>query len=74
MIQAFALVERMRANLHAQTEKSAPDGLIFNERALDGLPIAVQVRVRKDRRLLTFGVEKLVVQIDQGKYRVEPAR
>lgn len=32
------------------------------------------VRVRKDRRLLAFSVEKLVVQIDQGTYRVEPAR
>ena len=32
------------------------------------------MRVRKDRRLLTFGPEKLVVQIDQGTCRVEPAR
>ena len=31
------------------------------------------MRVRKDRRLLTFGVEKLVVQIDQDTCRVAPA-
>jgi hypothetical protein len=30
--------------------------------------------VRKDWRLLPFGVEKLVMQIDQGMCRVEPAR
>ena len=72
MIQAFALVAHVRPNLRVQTEKPAPDGLTANERALDGLMIAV--RVRKDRRLLTFGVEKLIVQIDQGKCRVEPAR
>ena len=29
-------------------------------------------RMRKDRRLLTLGVEKLVVQIDQDTCRVEP--
>lgn len=36
------IVERVRANLRAQTEKPAPDGLIANERALAGLTIAVQ--------------------------------
>lgn len=119
MTRALALVERMRAYLHAQTENPASNGLIATERALDGLTIAVQEltaahlyaegilttsrpvlceflpatfesadaatdpaidvileakpalqfmvkRVRKDRRLLTFGVEKLAMQIDQG--------
>jgi hypothetical protein len=127
MTRALTLVERICANLHAQTEKPAPDGLIATDRALNGLTIAVQeltaahlyaegnvttswpvlceflpaafesadagtdpvtdvilgakpalqfmvMRVRKDRRLLTFGVEKLVVQIDQGTCRVEPDR
>ena len=127
MTRALALVERMCANLHAQTEKPATNESIATERALDGLTIAVQgltaahlyaegnvttsrpvlceflpaafesadagtdpvidvilgakpalqfmvMRVRKDRRLLTFSVEKLVVQIDQGTCRVEPAR
>ena len=32
----------------------------------------IVMRVRKDRRLLTFSVEKLVVQIDQDTCRVEP--
>ena len=32
------------------------------------------MRVRKDRRLMTFGVEKMVMQIDQGTCRVKPAR
>ena len=30
--------------------------------------------VRKDRRFLTFGVEKMVMQIAQGTCRVKPAR
>ena len=32
------------------------------------------MRVRKDWRLMTFGVEKMVMQIDQGTCRVKPAR
>ena len=127
MTQALASVERMRANLRAQTEKPVPAGLIANERALAGLTIAVQEltaahlyaesnlemnqlvlceslpaafesadaatdpvidvilgaepvlefmvkRVRKDWKLLTFDVEKMVAQSDQGKCRVEPPR
>ena len=49
------------------------DGLIFYERAIDGLTIAVQVRVRKDRRRLTFDMETTVTQTDQGKCRMELA-
>lgn len=32
------------------------------------------MQVRKDWRLLTFGVEKMVMQIEQGTWRVKPAR
>jgi hypothetical protein len=34
----------------------------------------MKMRVRKDRRRLTFDVETMVVQIEQGTYRMEPAR
>ncbi|MGH7207158.1 MAG: substrate-binding periplasmic protein [Nitrospiraceae bacterium] len=36
------IIERVRANLRAQAENPAPDGLIANERALTGLTTAVQ--------------------------------
>jgi hypothetical protein len=57
----------MRATLRAQTEKPAPDGLIANERAFDGLTIAVQESTAAH-------LYAMVAQNALGESGVEPAR